>query len=144
MNKSNTNFKRTKYYNTGINIAQLKFKKYFKLTDFSPLYIIAIILHSVRQFKYFKDKQAEYPNQVKIIKKTFKDLFLSYYKKVFNINSAFNFKNQLNNANFFYLAYDKFLVNYLLQKYHKQKKKDMDNLKLNTYLRSFNCQLLLI
>ena len=34
INKSNTNFKRTEYYNTNINIAWLKLKKYFKLIDF--------------------------------------------------------------------------------------------------------------
>jgi len=45
INKSNANFERTKHYNTSINTAWLKLKKYFKLTDFSPLYVIAIVLH---------------------------------------------------------------------------------------------------
>ena len=144
INKFNADFKRTKHYNTGINTAWLKLEKYFKLTDFSPLYVTAIILHPTQQFKYFKDKWAEYPSWVKTARKAFKDLFLSYCEKVPNINSAFNFKNQPNNAKSSYLAYDEFLVNYLLRKYYKQKKKDMDSLELNTYLRSFNCRLLLI
>ena len=144
INKSNANFKRTKHYNTSINTAQLKLKKYFKLTNFSPLYITAIVLYPIRQFEYFKNKQAQHPSWVKTVRKAFKNLFLSYYKKVPNINSAFNFKNQLNNAKSSYLVYDEFLVNYLLRKYYKQKKMDMDSLELDTYLRSFNCRLLSI
>ena len=144
INKSNADFEQTEHYNTSINMAQLKLEKYFKLIDFLPLYIAAIVLYPIQQFKYFKDKWVEYLSWVKTIKKTFKDLFLSYYKKVPNINSAFNFKNQLNNIKSSYLIYNEFSVNYLLQKYYKQKKKDIDSLKLNTYLKSFNCQLLLI
>jgi hypothetical protein len=56
INKFNTDFKRTKHYNTSINTAWLKLKKYFKLIDFSPLYIAAIVLHPVWQFEYFEDK----------------------------------------------------------------------------------------
>jgi hypothetical protein len=56
INKFNADFERTEYYNIGINTAWLKLKKYFKLTDFSPLYIAAIVLHSIRRFKYFEDK----------------------------------------------------------------------------------------
>ena len=74
-------------------MAWLKFEKYFKLIDFSPLYIAAIVFYFIWRFEYFKDKWAKYPNWVKTIRKAFKDLFLNYYKKVFNINSAFNFKN---------------------------------------------------
>ena len=74
-------------------MAWLKLKKYFKLIDFLLFYIIAIVLHPVRQFEYFEDKWAEHLSWVKTARKAFKDLFLSYYKKVSNINSAFNFKN---------------------------------------------------
>jgi len=144
INKSDADFKRTEHYNTGINTAWLKLKKYFKLTDFLPLYVAAIVLYPIRRFKYFKDKWEEHPSWVKTARKAFKDLFLSYCEKVPNVNSAFNFKNQPNNAKSSYLAYDEFLVNYLSRKYHKQKKKDIDSLELNTYLRSFNCRLLLI
>ena len=55
-NMPGTDFKRTEHYNTGINTAWLKLEKYFKLTDASPLYVAAIILHPTRRFKYFKDK----------------------------------------------------------------------------------------
>jgi len=34
-------------YNTGINTAWLKLKKYFKLTDFLSLYVTAIVLHPI-------------------------------------------------------------------------------------------------
>jgi len=74
-------------------MAWLKLKKYFKLIDFSPLYIIAIVLYPIQRFEYFEDKWKEHLSWVKTARKAFKDLFLSYYKKVFNVNSAFNFKN---------------------------------------------------
>jgi len=93
INKSDADFKRTEYYNTSINTAWLKLKKYFKLIDFSPLYITAIVLHPIRRFKYFENKWEEYLSWVKTARKAFKDLFLSYCEKVPNINSAFNFKN---------------------------------------------------
>jgi hypothetical protein len=93
INKSNADFERTEHYNTGINTAWLKLEKYFKLTDFSPLYVAAIVLHPARRFEYFEDKWAEHPSWVKTARKAFKDLFLSYYKKVPNVNSAFDFEN---------------------------------------------------
>ena len=74
-------------------MAWLKLKKYFKLIDFLPLYIVAIVLYSIWQFEYFKDKWVEYLSWVKTARKAFKDLFLSYCEKVPNINSAFDFKN---------------------------------------------------
>jgi hypothetical protein len=48
INKSNADFKRTKHYNTSINIAWLKLKKYFKLIDFLPLYVAAIVLYPIQ------------------------------------------------------------------------------------------------
>jgi len=93
INKSNADFKWTEYYNTGINTAWLKLEKYFKLIDFSPLYVIAIVLYPARRFEYFKDKWEEHLSWVKTARKAFKDLFLSYCEKVPNVNSAFDFKN---------------------------------------------------
>ena len=61
INEPETDLNQTEYYNTSINTAWLKLEKYFKLTDVSPLYVIAIILHPGRRFKYFKDKWAKYP-----------------------------------------------------------------------------------
>ena len=114
VNKSRTDLEQTKHYNTGINAAWLKLEKYFKLIDYSPFYVAAIVLHPARRFEYFEDKWAKHPNWVKSARKAFKDLFLSYYKKVPNINSAYDFKNQPNNIKSSYLIYDEFLVNYLL------------------------------
>jgi hypothetical protein len=45
VNLPGTDFKCTEHYNTSINMAWLKLKKYFKLTDCSPLYVAAIVLH---------------------------------------------------------------------------------------------------
>ncbi len=138
-----TDFKRTEHYNTGINTAWLKLEKYFKLTDASPLYVAAIILHPTRRFKYFKDKWVKHPTWIKNAKKVFKDLFTSYCERATDINSAYDAaidanESQPKNAKSTYLEFNEFSVDYLSRKYQKQKKKDMDNLELDTYLRSFD------
>ena len=144
VNQPETDLERTEHYNTGINTAWLKLEKYFKLTDCSPLYVAAIVLHPARRFEYFEDKWVKHLNWIKSARKVFKDLFLSYCERVSNVDSTYDFESQPSNAKSAYLAYDEFLVNYLSRRYHKQKKKDTDSLELDSYIRSFDCRLLLI
>ena len=142
VNTPGTDVERTEHYNTGINTAWLKLEKYFKLTDSSPLYVAAIVLHPARRFEYFEDKWAKHPTWIKNVKKVFKDLFTSYCEKVTNINSAYDpDESQPKNVKSAYLEFDEFSVDYLSRRYQKQKKKDTDNLELDTYLRSFDHRL---
>ena len=142
INQPRTNLERTEYYNTGINAAWLKLEKYFKLTDVSPLYVAAIVLHPGRRFEYFEDKWAKYLTWIKNAKKSFKNLFQEYCEKVSNINSTYDFRSQQSEPKSSYLAYDGFSVDYLTRRYEKRKRRDTESLELDRYLRSFDYRLI--
>jgi hypothetical protein len=139
--QSQADLERTEHYNTGINTAWLKLEKYFKLTDLSPLYVAAIILHPARRFEYFEDKWAGHPNWLKNARKAFKNLFLKYCERISNVDS-YDFESPPNEPSSSYLAYDGFSADYLSRRYNKQKRTDMESLELERYLRSFDCRLI--
>lgn len=154
VNEPGTNLERTEHYNTGINAAWMKLEKYFKLTDSSPLYVAAIILHPAWRFEYFEDKWAKHPNWIKNVKKTFKSLYLKYCETVStNVDSSYEFEShaeegsratQTNEPESTFLkidSFDAFSVDYLSRRYKKQKWKDAESLELDNYLRMFDLRL---
>jgi len=144
INQPDSNINRTEYYNTGINTAWLKLEKYYKLTDVSPLYVAAIVLHPGWRFDYFEDKWAKHPSWIKNAKKAFKNLFQAYCERVSNADPAFEFESvsqtqtQQTDPKSSYMAYEGFSDAYLSRKYEKQKKKDTESLELDNYLRSLD------
>ena len=126
----------------------MKLEKYFKLTDSSPLYITAIILHPAWRFEYFEDKWAKYLSWIKTARKTFKNLYLKYHERI-HINSAYDFESQTQAAkanepksSFLELeSFNVFSADYLSRRYQKQKQKDTESLELNNYLRTFDPRL---
>ena len=146
VNVPGANLERTEHYNTGINAAWMKLEKYFKLTDSSPLYIAAIVLHPAWRFEYFEDKWAKHPSWIKNAKKVFKNLYLKYRERI-HVDSAYDFESRAAETNkpkssFLPLeSFDAFSADYLSRRHQKQKQKDMESLELDNYLRAFDPRL---
>lgn len=148
VNEPQVDLKKTEHFNTGINTAWLKLEKYFKLVNRSPLYTAAIVLHPAWRLEYFEDKWAEHPDWIKTAKKTFKALFLKYSEKNASANmavepAAAHNESQSSKPKSTYLSYDGFSADYLSRRCQKQKRKDVESLELDNYLKSFDHQLVI-
>lgn len=66
------------YYTAGVLAAWLKINKYYKLTDESPIYRMAIALHPAYKFDYFRQKWWKRDDWIKAAEK---DLS-AYYSKI--------------------------------------------------------------
>jgi hypothetical protein len=53
------------YFETGVDLGWTKFKKYYTLTDVSPIYRAAVLLHPAHKWEDFEEKWAEHPRWIK-------------------------------------------------------------------------------
>ena len=65
----------------GVNCAYSKLIKYFTLTDKTPIYRAAIVLHPAYKFDYFEQEWAEHKDWIKRCRKDVKELFQQYEEK---------------------------------------------------------------
>lgn len=138
VNEHQDDLEQTEHYNSGINAAWLKLEKYFRLTDQSPLYIAAVVLHPGRRFAYFEDKWREHPGWIKAAKKSFKDLFLEYCNRISLTDSTDDSESEADEPKSAYHAYNEVSQEYLNRQGQKQHR---ENVELNTYTKTFNRRL---
>lgn len=66
------------HLNVGIETGWQKLQKYYRLTDQSPIYRAAIVLHPGSKELYFKEKWMDHNDWIKAIKKAVKGLYQKY------------------------------------------------------------------
>jgi hypothetical protein len=69
------------YFKTGVDLGWTKLKKYYTLTDVSPVYRAAILLHPAHKWEYFEEKWARHPRWIKDAKMVVKELWQLYKQK---------------------------------------------------------------
>jgi hypothetical protein len=66
------------YFTVGIETGWQKLQKYYDLTDQSPIYRAAIVLHPASKEFYFEEKWANHKDWIKAMKQAVKGLFQQY------------------------------------------------------------------
>src|SRR5262249_12951900 len=123
---------------TGINAAWLKLEKYFKLTDYSPLYIAAVVLHPSKRFEYFEDKWQRQPDWILHAKKSFHKLYHEYYNEIY-WDADTESDHQQEEPKSAYHAYTEISSEFLSKRRKKSMKdKDKGSLEYDCYIKSFD------
>ncbi len=66
------------YYKTGVDTGYIKLVKYFNLTDQSPIYRAAIVLHPAHKYDYFEEKWEKHKDWITRMKIDVKNFYQSY------------------------------------------------------------------
>lgn len=66
------------YFNVGIETGWQKLQRYYRLTDQSPIYRAAIVLHPGSKEFYFEEKWVEHNDWIKAMKKAVRGLYQKY------------------------------------------------------------------
>jgi hypothetical protein len=66
------------YYKDGITMGYNKLMKYYDLSQQTPIYRAAVVLHPESKLSYFDDKWQGWPNWVKFVEKDVKALYQEY------------------------------------------------------------------
>lgn len=69
------------YFKTGVDLGWAKLRKYYTLTDLSPVYRAAILLHPIHKWEYFEEKWAKHPRWIKDAKSVIRELWQVYKQK---------------------------------------------------------------
>lgn len=69
------------YYKTGIDLGYHKLQKYYALTDRSPVYRAAIVLHPAHKESYFEDKWSKWPQWIKRMRIDVRKFYLEYVEE---------------------------------------------------------------
>jgi hypothetical protein len=86
---------------TGINNCWIKLRKYYELTDQSPVYAAAVVLNPEHKLDYFKINWEEYPDWIERAEKSVEDLWLTTYKdSTSSIEARTIVENSLNSSLF--------------------------------------------
>ena len=70
------------YYKTGIDLGYHKLQKYYALTDQTPIYHAAIILHPAQKESYFEDKWSKWPQWIKRMRLDIQKFYLTYVEEL--------------------------------------------------------------
>lgn len=71
----------SEHYRVGVNCAYAKLIKYFSLTDKTPIYRAAIVLHPAYKFDYFEQEWAGHKDWIKRCRRDVKELFQEYEER---------------------------------------------------------------